>query len=128
MSYIYNLYLVNNLFIFSRRRFGGIGKLIDQKLKIGNVGIVKCQDQYVFYLITKKKSYGKPTMNTMKKALHSLFGKMKEHNLTKLAIPKIGCGLDRLDWSDVRSLIIDIFSGSDIHITVCVPSKVSFIN
>ena len=67
-------------------------------------------------------------MKTMEKALCSLLNIMKKHNLTKLGIPKIGCGLDKLDWSDIRSLIIDTFSGSGIHITVCVPSKVSVRN
>ncbi|CAI6373290.1 unnamed protein product [Macrosiphum euphorbiae] len=103
--------------------FGGVGKLVDQKLKIGDVGIVKRHDQYAFYLITKKTSNGKPTMITMEKALRSLLNKMKEYNLTKLGIPTIGCGLDRLDWSDTKSLINKIFSGSGIQITVCVPSK-----
>ncbi|XP_001946380.2 uncharacterized protein LOC100162846 isoform X2 [Acyrthosiphon pisum] len=106
-----------------KRIFGGVGTLVDQKLKIGNVGIVKRHDQYAFYIVTKKYSNGKPTMKTMEKALCSLLNIMKKHNLTKLGIPKIGCGLDKLDWSDIRSLIIDTFSGSGIHITVCVPSK-----
>jgi len=78
--------------------------------------------------VTKKTSNGKPTMITMEKALYSLLNKMKEYNLTKLGIPKIGCGLDKLDWSDTKLLINNIFSGSGIHITVCVPSKVSVTN
>ncbi|XP_060866248.1 uncharacterized protein LOC132941983 [Metopolophium dirhodum] len=106
-----------------KRIFGGVGTLIDQKLKIGNVGIVKRNNQYAFYIVTKKYSNGKPTMKTMETALCSLLNIMKKHNLTKLGIPKIGCGLDNLDWCDIRSLIIDTFSGSSIHVTVCVPSK-----
>ncbi|CAH1715409.1 uncharacterized protein LOC114123537 [Aphis gossypii] len=106
-----------------KRIFGGVGRLVDQKLKIGDVGIVQRHGQFAFYLVTKKYSNGKPTMNTMEKALRSLFIIMKKNNLTKLGIPKIGCGLDKLDWSDTRSLIIDIFSGSGIDITVCMPSK-----
>lgn len=105
-----------------------MGKLVDQKLKVGDVGTVKRHDQYAFYLVTKKSSNGKPTMVTMEKALHSLLNKMKENNLTKLGIPKIGCGLDKLDWSETKLLINKIFYGSGIHITVCVPSKVSVTN
>ena len=67
-------------------------------------------------------------MNTMEKALRSLLIIMKKNNLTKLGIPKIGSGLDKLDWSDTRSLIVDIFSGSGINITVCMPSKLSIKN
>lgn len=98
---------------------------MDQNLKVGDVGVVKRHNMYAFYLITKKNSSGKPTMRTMEMALRSLVVLMKNLKLIKLGIPKIGCGLDGLDWDDVKSLIMQVFSGSGIHITVCVPSKVS---
>lgn len=115
-----------NYFIFFRRIFGGVGNLIDQNLKIGNVGRVNRHNQNVFYLITKKFSHGKPTMMTMEKALRTLLSEMNKLNLKKLGIPKIGCGLDGLNWDNVKLLIKNIFAGSGIHIVVCIPSKVSF--
>lgn len=108
-----------------RHRFKGVGKLVDQKLKVGDVGMVQRQNQIAFYLITKRISSGKPTMHTLEKALNSLLAKLKEMKLTKLGIPTIGCGLDGLDWSEVSSMIRRIFVGSGIEITVCIPSKVS---
>lgn len=63
-------------------------------------------------------------MESLEKALHSLLKIMRSLNLTKLGIPKLGCGLDGLYWSNVKTLIVNIFSGSGIHITVCAPSKV----
>lgn len=45
---------------------------------------------------------------------------MLERNIKKLAMPKIGCGLDRCSWTDVESIILDIFDGTDYDITVCV--------
>lgn len=97
---------------------------MDQKLKVGDVGVVERHNQYVFYLITKKYSNGKPTMQSLEKTLYKLLEKMQQFKLTKLGIPQLGCGLDNLDWSDVSLLIKKIFSGSNIHITVCIPSKV----
>lgn len=64
-------------------------------------------------------------MSTLSLALCSLLQKMKELKLTELGIPTIGCGLDGLDWDLVKELIIKIFTGSGIHITVCKPSRVS---
>lgn len=64
-------------------------------------------------------------MDSLKKTLQKLLEEMKKKKLTKLGIPKIGCGLDALDWITVKSLIMDIFAGSDIHIFACLPSKVS---
>lgn len=66
-------------------------------------------------------------MNSLNQTLHTLLGKMKEYKLTKLGIPKIGCGLDGLDWSNVKSLINSVFTGSGIHITACLPSMVKII-
>ena len=40
-------------------------------------------------------------------------------NITKIAMPKIGCGLDKLKWEDVSSAIKEIFADSQIEIVVC---------
>ena len=40
-------------------------------------------------------------------------------NITKLAMPKIGSGLDRLDWEKVKEIIQDVFDDSDIEILIC---------
>lgn len=65
-------------------------------------------------------------MASMEQALCSLLIEMNKLNIKKLGIPKIGCGLDGLDWDNVKLLIKHIFAGSGIQIIVCIPSKVSF--
>ncbi len=70
-------------------------------------------------LITKKCYYNKPTLKTMEESLISLKKHCMLYNVKKLAMPRIGCGLDRLDWTDVSSLIKKIFSDLDIEIIVC---------
>ena len=43
------------------------------------------------------------------------------NNITKVAMPTIGCGLDRLSWNRVRDIIIKKFSSMDnIEILVCI--------
>ena len=37
----------------------------------------------------------------------------------KIAMPQIGCGLDRLKWKDVSDVIKDVFADTDIEILVC---------
>lgn len=44
---------------------------------------------------------------------------MQENNIEKIAMPKIGCGLDKLNWCDVSSAIKEIFADSSIEIVVC---------
>ena len=38
---------------------------------------------------------------------------------TKLAMPKIGCGLDRLDWDEVYDIICEVFEDTDVEILIC---------
>lgn len=37
----------------------------------------------------------------------------------KLAMPKIGCGIDRLDWDKVQEIIKDVFRNTDVEILIC---------
>ncbi|XP_050540188.1 uncharacterized protein LOC126904889 [Daktulosphaira vitifoliae] len=111
-----------------KRCYGCVGKLFDQNLKVGDVGVLNHNNQFIFYLITKKYSNGKPTIYTLKQTLFKLLKKIKENNLTKLGIPKIGCGLDGLNWSDVENFIKDLFCGTGVQITVCVPSPSKITN
>ena len=40
------------------------------------------------------------------------------HGVSTIAIPKIGCGLDRMNWQDVFKLLRSIFACSDIQVAV----------
>lgn len=79
----------------------------------------------VFNLITKEKYWNKPTYGTLRKSLEIArdmminFYKEDEIKIEYLAIPKIGCGLDRLNWIKVEEIIKDVFTDMDIEILVC---------
>ena len=73
----------------------------------------------VFNLITKKKYHGKPSYDTMRGALVSMWYYVNLHNTKKIAMPKIGCGLDGLSWPLVEDMIKEIFKDVDIEILVC---------
>lgn len=74
----------------------------------------------VFNLVTKDKCWHKPTYGSMLNALIKLKKLCKDNNVTKLAMPIIGCGLDRLEWDKVEELIKQIFKDTEIEIRVCV--------
>lgn len=73
----------------------------------------------VLNLVTKEKYYHKPTYKSMKQALNMMKLVCKSNNITKVAMPIIGCGLDRLQWDKVSEIIKDVFKDSDIEILVC---------
>jgi len=73
----------------------------------------------VFNLITKAKCTDKPTYGTMLSCLYQLREGCDIANVKLLAMPRIGCGLDKLLWARVRGLIQDVFQDSMIEIVVC---------
>ena len=42
-----------------------------------------------------------------------------KNNIKKIAMPVIGCGLDRLNWADVSEQIKSVFTDTDVEILVC---------
>lgn len=72
----------------------------------------------IYNLVTKKKFYNKPTRNNFNKSLISLKQEMIKNDEKFLAIPLIGAGLDKLDWSESSKYIQELFSDTDINIVV----------
>lgn len=73
----------------------------------------------VFNLVTKPKCYHKPRYESVKEALEIMKEIMINLDATKLAMPKIGCGLDRLQWDDVYDIICEVFEDTDVDILIC---------
>lgn len=74
----------------------------------------------VFNLITKSRSSGKPSYQSLEASLYKMRELVMENNIKKIAMPKIGCGLDRLQWGRVREMIKDIFGDLNLEVLVCV--------
>lgn len=72
-----------------------------------------------FSLVTKERYFHKPTCDSMEQALLSLAEMCDTHDVKILAMPHIGCGLDQLEWGDVKPLIYNAFIGMRIHIIAC---------
>ncbi|XP_048512598.1 uncharacterized protein LOC125501328 [Athalia rosae] len=92
-----------------RKRFRGVRMLKNQNKTIGEVAYLPHGKRYIFYLITKEVSYGKPTIKSIERSLFALRNLCIKLNCYKIAMPKIGCGLDKLSWPDVEEKIRIIF-------------------
>lgn len=72
----------------------------------------------ILNLVTKDKCYQKPTYETLTKALVDMRKYLYENNIKKIAMPKIGCGLDKLEWNRVKPIIYELFEFTDMDIIV----------
>ena len=75
-------------------------------------------NDHVFNLVTKHRYFEKPTLNTMREALIHMRIIAEERGIHKIAMPRIGCGLDRLQWQDVKDILMEVYGGSDLDIRV----------
>lgn len=74
----------------------------------------------VYNLITKEFGYQKPTYENLKAAIEDFSNMVYLEKVKKIAIPKIGAGLDKLDWGIVLSILKEAFRDlEDVEILVC---------
>lgn len=99
-------------------KFGNQDNLKKQNKEVGEVATLQVDNRVIYYLITKNRYYEKPTYLTLWKALHNLKDHCVINNNYVLAMPKIGCGLDKLRWEIVESMIKYIFLGTQVKIII----------
>lgn len=72
----------------------------------------------VMNLITKRKYWNKPTYHSLRVSLLIMKKLTKEHDIHKIVMPKIGSGLDKLSWPEVKKTIEQSLFDTDIEVLV----------
>lgn len=73
----------------------------------------------ILNLVTKERYFHKPTYRSMEAALLVMRDICEGLHIKRVAIPRIGCGLDGLNWDKVLAVIEGVFDNTDIEIVVC---------
>mmetsp|Transcript_58968 Transcript_58968/g.132826 ORF Transcript_58968/g.132826 Transcript_58968/m.132826 type:complete len:183 (+) Transcript_58968:2-550(+) len=102
-----------------KKQFGGVDQLSAQQAQVGGMAVLKKGDRYIYNLVTKNKFSGKPCMSSLEASLRAMKAHIVEHGVHKLAMPKIGCGLDKLSWGAVSGTLLYVFDDCDIELLVC---------
>lgn len=103
-----------------KSKFGAIRDSEHQDSVVGEARHLFRKERHLFYLVTKRCSNEKPTYRAIWDSLINLRRLLIQFGLRKLGIPRLGCGLDRLEWRTVRSMIEVLFKDSGVDILVCV--------
>ncbi|TSM04876.1 O-acetyl-ADP-ribose deacetylase 1 [Bagarius yarrelli] len=101
-----------------KKNFRGVKELLAQQKQPGECAVLQRGDRFVYYLITKEKYNHKPTYKTLRQSLEAMKSHCLENGVTRLSIPRIGCGLDRLSWEKVSAILEKVFHNTGIVITV----------
>ncbi|XP_039963164.1 uncharacterized protein LOC126763528 [Bactrocera neohumeralis] len=100
--------------------FGNFEELSKQPITVGNVAVMEHQSRFIYFLVTKENVYETTTYNTLHAALICMREHMRIHEITKIAMPRICCGTDGLEWRRVKQLIRTVFAReTNVEILVC---------
>lgn len=95
-----------------REKFGCVEALKAQGRGTGSVAILKDEEngRFVYYLITKSRYYHRPTYDSLRASLVAMRDHAIANGVNTIAMPRIGCGLDKLKWTQVKAMINEIFT------------------
>ena len=74
--------------------------------------------RYIYNLVTKERFNNKPKLSTLSKTLEAMKIPASMNGVSTIAIPKLGCALDQMNWQEVVKLLRDIFAYADVQIVV----------
>lgn len=83
-----------------------------------HVGMALLVDN-VFNLVLKRRIDKKSKYKKLKNCLEDMKCIMEQEWITKLAIPKLACGHEGLEWDKVKEIIEEVFEDTDVEILVC---------
>ena len=84
-------------------------------------------DGEVIQLVIKEREYQKPTYVGIRESLYFLREICWQEEITKVALPLMGCGKNdnwvmKLNWSHIRGFVYEVFQNTDIDILVALDS------
>jgi hypothetical protein len=102
-----------------------VGNVVEVRRQLPQTSDGGCCVARIFNIITKPKCADIPTYASLETGLARLRFAFDHYEalgvpVRELIIPRIGCGLDRLNWSIVSTRLAEIMDGCSTQITVCV--------
>ena len=114
-----DLRLGRGIAVAFKERFGGVDDMRAQDVSVGGCAALRRGRRFVYALVTKPRSSGTyPTMASLRASVQALKTRMARDGVTRLAVPRLGCGLDKLEWPAVSALLREVFADTDVSITV----------
>jgi O-acetyl-ADP-ribose deacetylase (regulator of RNase III) len=102
-----------------KKKFGSVDKLRDQNPEVGSVVFLEREGRFIYNLVTKQySSRCLPTLENLKKSLVAMKEHALKHEVKMISMPKIGSGLDKLDWDLVLNVIKEVFSDTNISLKI----------
>ncbi|XP_073725267.1 uncharacterized protein [Misgurnus anguillicaudatus] len=97
----------------------GTQKVVRQNKHTGECAVTHEDDgRLIFHLITKQNCTDLPTYENFTHSLRCMREWCEKENITSVSTPRLGCGLDKLDFHRVLGILTEVFRDLNITITV----------
>jgi O-acetyl-ADP-ribose deacetylase (regulator of RNase III) len=93
-------------------------RCVDGRFKLGDVFMWSEGDHTVFNLGTQRSWRSKAELNAIEMATRTMIRMAEKLAISRIGLPRIGAGLGRLPWKDVRALFANIGAESDVALVV----------
>ena len=74
--------------------------------------------RFIYNLVTKERFCDKLNVSTLSKTLEAMKTHASTNGVSTIAMTKLGCGLDQINWQEVVTLLRDIFAYADVQSVV----------
>ena len=79
--------------------------------------------RYIYNLVTKERFCNKPILFTLSKTLEAMKIHASNNGTSTIALPKLGCGPEQMNWQEVVKPFRDIFAYADVQLVVYTPEE-----
>ncbi|KII66243.1 O-acetyl-ADP-ribose deacetylase 1 [Thelohanellus kitauei] len=93
-----------------------IPSLTRSELELGKVVNVPYKKQHVYCMFTRKHWWERSSYSALLTCLKRLLIRVLRNKQKYVFIPRLGCGVDGLDWEDVKSMIKFVFGRTKVQI------------
>ena len=74
--------------------------------------------RYIYNLVTRESFCDNPDLSTLSKTWEAMKIHASTNGVSTIALPRLRCGLDQMNWQEVVKLIPDIFAYADVQLVV----------
>lgn len=90
----------------------------DGLFSLGDVFVWADEGVTVFNLATQPGFRGGATLEAVRISVRSMIKRAEEEGIRSIALPRVGAGLGGLEWTDVKMLLVELGSTTQVELFV----------